>query len=151
MNHCEGNALSAHPVFAAQEGGIFADHDARDLVQDCCAAAHGAGAEGADESESVPIAAATGRANAGGFGVGGGVAGLDTQVVATGQDLARGVHEDRADGNAAFREGLFGLLDRGIEGGTLGGRDGGGRGHVSSVSPEPRRADNLAWPGRLSQ
>lgn len=116
VEDAEVDAFGAEPVFAALEGSVLADDDARDSVEDGGAGAHGAGAEGGGEGEGVPIAAAAGVSDAGGLGVGGGVSGLDAEVVASGDDGAVGGEEGGADGDATLGEGLVGLFEGGVEG-----------------------------------
>lgn len=116
------DALGVHPVFSAFEGRVLADDDARDAVQDGGAGAHRARAECADEGEGVPVSAAAGGLDADGLGVGGGVVVLHAAVVAARDDLARGQGEHGADRDAAFCEGFVGLLERGVEEISAGGR-----------------------------
>ena len=114
----EVDAFGFEEVFGAEEVFIFADDDGGDAVEEGGAGAHDAGGEGGDEDEGGPVAAAAGVADADDFGVSGGIAGLDAEVVSDGEDGAGGGGEDGADGEAAFAvafEGLFvGGFDEGV-------------------------------------
>jgi len=98
------NSTLPEKVFGAHEIPIFPNNDSRDPVKQRGARAHDARAQSTDQGEVGPVAAASGAAKADGFSVGGGVSGLHAQVVATGDDVAARVGEDRTDGQATFRE-----------------------------------------------
>ena len=110
----EVDAFCFEEVFGAEEVFVFADDDGGDAVEEGGAGAHDAGGEGGDEGEGRPVAASAGVAEADDFGVGGGVAGLDAEVVTDGEDDAIGVGEDAADGEAAFFVGFESLFVGGV-------------------------------------
>lgn len=111
----EFDAFPAHEFLGADEGGVFADDHAWDSEEDGGSRAHDAWAEGGDEGEGVPVSSSAGVTDAGDLGVGGGVAGLDAEVVSCGDDLALGVDEDRADGDPALVAAFDGLVDGVVE------------------------------------
>ena len=121
----ELDAVGAEEVFLSLEGDIFADHHAGDLVEQDGAGAHGARGQGGVEGA---FGVDGGGQAAGVFegvhlAVEDGAALLDAAVVAPANDLSL-MDEDRADGDAAFGQSLFGFGDGGIQKRVHGGGSG---------------------------
>src|SRR5262249_26658179 len=116
LHYLDRDPVGAHVLLGAEEGPIFANHHARDLVKDDSAAAHRARRErrvnraGLVDARGQPA----GVAQAVHLAVIDRAAGLYAAVMAA-PDNAAFVHQDGADGNAAFGKALARLLDGGVE------------------------------------
>ena len=88
------NLVGSEQVLCALKGSIFTDDHFGNLVEKRSSGTHDAGTERADQDQFVPVSAAPGIADTGYFCVGGGIARLDSQVVAAGDDLAAEIGQD---------------------------------------------------------
>ena len=94
VDHSDRNASLRKQMLSSKKIAVLADDDRRNAEKQRRSRAHNAWTERADQSELLPIAAASGVADADDFGVGGRIAGLNAQVVAAGNDVSRAVGEN---------------------------------------------------------
>src|SRR5262249_10745277 len=94
VEHFDGNASLYKQMLSSKKIAVLADDDCRNAEEQRRSCAHDARTQRADQSELMPIAAASGVADADDFGVGGRIAGLNAQVVAAGNDVSRAVGEN---------------------------------------------------------
>lgn len=142
------DAAGAEEILFSRECLALADDESGDLVQEDGAGAHDARAERRRHGQAMPVAPAPGVAHAGRFAVGGGVAFLDTEVVAGGDNLPGGRPERGADRHAALTGGFFGLFDGGVQQAAIGVREHClGVGHGRATVPERSAVEP---PGRFS-
>jgi len=102
VEHFDRNPSFSKQVLRSKKIAILTDDDTRNAKQQRRSGAHDAGTQRADENELLPIAAASGVSDADHFGVRGGIAILNSQVVAAGNDVSCAVGENRADRQAVF-------------------------------------------------
>lgn len=90
IEDAELDGVGSEEVFSAHEGAVLSNDDARNAVEEESTRAHDAGAEGGCDCEGVPVPTSACGSDACDLGVGGGVAGLDTEIVGGGDDAEVG-------------------------------------------------------------
>ena len=112
LKHNTRHSFGGEKVLSAFEILVLADDHSGDFVEQAGSRTHDAWTQSAHQHQGVPIPSAASIANANYFGVSGGIAGLDSQVVTTSDDFAAGIGENGSDGDAALGKTKFGFGNR---------------------------------------
>src|SRR5207248_1416606 len=91
IDHSALHAMARKKVLGAEEGLVLSDNDAGNFVEQSGSGAHDAWAQGADQSEAMPVSAAPSIADADDFCVGSGIAGLHAKIMSARKDFSVGV------------------------------------------------------------
>lgn len=119
IENYELHTTLAEEVFRAHKIAMFPDDYAWNAIEYRRSRAHNARTERADQGQFVPVAAASGVADANRFGMRRGIAGLDAQIVSAGYEVARMIDENGTNRQSAFSQAETGFSESRLEIGAV--------------------------------